>query len=58
MKENEYMCAVCGEVFEKGLTDEGAVQQLKEEFGGGWTPDDCELVCDGCYRKMFGEDKE
>lgn len=56
MKENEFKCAVCGGVFEKGLTDEEAKQQLKDEFGEEWTPDDYDIVCDDCYREMFGKD--
>ena len=58
MNDNEYRCAICGEVFIKGLTDDETEQQLEEEFGSSWTPDDCELVCDDCYQKMFGKDKE
>ena len=27
--------------------------QLKEEFGEGYQLEDCGLVCDDCYNKMF-----
>lgn len=53
MKANEYRCAVCGNIYEKGLTEEEAVAQFKEEFGENYQPEDCELVCDDCYNKIF-----
>ncbi len=53
MDNNQFKCAVCGNVYEKGLTEDEALAQLNEEFGGIFTPDDCELVCDDCYNKMF-----
>lgn len=52
MKDNEYECAMCGGVFEKGWTDEEAAKELSEVFIG-YTPDDSELVCDDCYRKFM-----
>lgn len=52
MKDNEFKCAVCGGVFAKVLTDEEAEQQLRDEFGDGWTPGDCDMVCDDCYQEM------
>jgi hypothetical protein len=53
LDNNQFKCAVCGNVYEKGLTEDEALAQLNEEFGGIFTPDDCELVCDDCYNKMF-----
>lgn len=57
MKEDEYQCTVCHEVFKKELTDEEAKEQLKDEFPG-IEPEECDLVCDDCYKKMFGDDEE
>lgn len=51
---NQYRCAICGEIFHKVLTDAAAVDQLDTEFPG-FAPDDCDLVCDVCFKKMgFG----
>ena len=55
MKPNEYQCAVCNGVFEKGWSDEEAREELGENFP--WcSVNDCELVCDDCYSKMMIED--
>ena len=49
MKNNEYQCALCGGVFEKGQSDEEAEAEGKENFPG--TPEDeIELICDYCYK--------
>ncbi len=53
MNNNQFKCAVCGNIYDKELTEEEAIEQLKEEFGECLTPDDCELVCDDCYNKIF-----
>lgn len=36
----------------EGLTDDEAAEQLQDEFPG-FAPDDCDLVCDDCYKKYF-----
>ena len=51
MKENEYQCVACQGIFEKGWSDEEAIAELKENFGDH-DIDDCELVCDDCYKQM------
>jgi hypothetical protein len=45
---NIYVCAVCKGVFEKGWTDEEAI----EEFGRNFDPvlTELEIVCDDCYQ--------
>jgi PHP family Zn ribbon phosphoesterase len=51
MKSNEYKCATCGGVFEKGWSDDEAVAELDATFVV--VPvEDCVLVFDDCYRKM------
>lgn len=44
----EYTCAICGETFGKGRSDEEAAAELKRDFG---VPVElCLPVCDDCYR--------
>ena len=52
MNSNQFKCAVCHKIFDKGLTDAEAEKQLEKEFPGQIT-EDCDLVCDDCYKKMF-----
>ena len=52
-----YKCSVCGGIFEKELSEEEAEKQLEEEFPG-YTKDECEIVCDDCYKAMGFEDEE
>jgi len=48
---NQYTCAVCGETFDSGWSDEEAKAELEEDF-----PDhditECAIVCDGCYKRL------
>ena len=46
-----YKCAVCGGVFEKGLTEEEAQAELKENFGD-IPVSECDIVCDDCYQEI------
>jgi DNA-directed RNA polymerase subunit RPC12/RpoP len=55
MKENEYKCAGCGEVFEKGWSDEEAENELKDNFGD-ISKNECSLVCDDCYKKIINKE--
>lgn len=45
---------MCGGVFSKERTDEEALQELESHFPG-FTPDDCELACEGCYNEFMGD---
>ena len=45
---NQYCCAACGEVFDKGWTDEEAVAELAKAFPGS-DKSECSMVCEGCY---------
>lgn len=49
MSDNTYKCDVCGETYEKGLTDAEAAKQFESEFPG-FEPDDCGVVCDDCFK--------
>lgn len=57
MKSNEFKCARCEGVFEKGWSDEEAAAELGERFPG-FTEDECVLICDDCFQageKAFQE---
>lgn len=49
---HEYQCAVCKGVFEAEWTDEEAQKEMKEIWGTGMTVDQCEQVCDDCFKLM------
>lgn len=51
LEMNQYRCARCDGVFEKGWTDEEASAELGELFPGSM-PSDCDQVCDGCFKEM------
>ncbi len=53
LKENEYQCAVCKNVYEKGQSDEDADLEEKENFGDDLLEDEKETICDFCYKQMF-----
>ena len=57
MKKNEYECSMCHETFEKGRSDEEALEELNSDFPG-WDAANCDIVCDDCYKKMFPNSKE
>jgi DNA-directed RNA polymerase subunit RPC12/RpoP len=54
MNEDEYRCARCKKVFKKALSDTEAENQLGKEFGDEFITEDCDLVCDDCFKEMFG----
>jgi hypothetical protein len=60
--ENEFTCSICGETFDKGLSEEDAEKQFAIEFpldyAAGIRPADCDLVCDDCFHAMFPEMQE
>jgi len=50
LKPNEYRCALCQGVFDKGWTDEEAQAELQRDFGN--VPTESQMtVCDDCYQK-------
>jgi hypothetical protein len=52
MESNEFKCAVCKGIFVKELTDGEAEKQLVEEFGENFITEDCDMVCDDCFKRM------
>lgn len=54
MKENEYKCAHCGNIYEKGWSDEESFAEATENFGKhpkDWR-DGLVIICDDCYQIM------
>lgn len=51
LQPNEYRCAECRGVFEKGRSDEDAMAE-KEVLFPDFPVTDCDLVCDDCFKKM------
>lgn len=53
LKEDEYQCGMCGNVYEKEWTDEEALQESEENFGVEMANNtDSDTVCDDCYKKI------
>lgn len=48
---NEFTCSVCGNTYEKGRSDEEAVEELSTHFPG-FEVEDCDVVCDNCFKQM------
>ena len=54
MKDNEYKCANCGNIYEFGWSDEEAKAEAETNFGkpvDEWVGG-AAVVCDDCYQKM------
>jgi hypothetical protein len=49
----EYTCALCGETFEKGWSDEEAHAETREKFLGFDPEKDCAVICDDCYQAFM-----
>lgn len=55
MKPNEYQCAMCKGIFEKGWDESAALKEAEEAFGKPvvkWN-DDVLIVCDDCYKEIL-----
>jgi len=48
----QYKCALCGEVFDKDTPEEEALAELHKVFGEDVRVEDCEIVCDTCWKKV------
>lgn len=51
---DEFRCAMCREVFYKGRPDGEAAAEHEERFPT-ISLDDCDLVCDDCFRKLSAD---
>ena len=62
LKPNEYQCADCGGIFEKGRSDEEAKNEAKELFGiedeDIEQGNDVAIICDDCFKKIGFNSKE
>ncbi len=46
-----YTCAICGGTFETDRPEEDVIEELNQVFGN--VPiQECEIVCDDCYKKL------
>lgn len=52
LKDNEYRCANCGGVFNKGWSDAEAIEELMQRQPNV-SAEECDLVCDPCFRHMM-----
>lgn len=51
-KRDEYRCALCGKVYEKGWTDEEEAMQETNTYWPDTTREECDVVCDDCWQKI------
>lgn len=49
-----YRCAECGGIFEKGWTDDEALQEYEAIFSASEKATPAAVVCDDCYQKIMG----
>lgn len=55
MKNNEFKCALCKDVFPKAWTDEEARKEYETNFPQeSEDNEEEEIVCDDCYNKLTG----
>lgn len=52
---NEYRCDICGNVYEKAVTDDEAMAETKSYWPDA-SSEDCAVVCDDCWEKIKPED--
>ena len=52
MSDKEYTCSACGGTFDKGWTDEEALDE-KEQMWGDIPLDQCDVICDDCNTKFL-----
>jgi len=62
LKPNEYQCAMCERVFEKGRSEEEARKEAKELFDiedkDIEQGDEVALICDDCFKKIGFNSKD
>ena len=52
MSYGTYVCAACGNEYEKGRSDEEARAEFTQRFGHPPDPED-EIVCDECFQEIM-----
>lgn len=54
LADDEYICPECLEVFEKGRTDEEALETARLQHNNpDLTLENTELICDDCFKKLI-----
>lgn len=49
---NTFVCEACGFEFEKAVTDEEAMAEMKELWGD-LPPEEQALICDDCFTRLM-----
>lgn len=52
---NQYRCAHCGGIFDKGWSDEEAWAEHTAKFGDTFKPEQTDVICDDCFKAMGGD---
>ena len=55
MKDNEYKCEICQNIYEKGWSDEEAENEVKEIWGE-IPQNQRATICDDCFNKRSPEE--
>jgi hypothetical protein len=60
MDPNQYKCHFCGGIFDKGQSDESALNESISTFGDQVLDPDIILatICDDCYREFMEQRKK
>jgi hypothetical protein len=48
-----YTCAMCGETYKKGWSDEEAKEEYEEAFPCADSEEPIRVVCDDCYKLIM-----
>lgn len=51
MNSNQFQCAMCKNIYEKGRPDEVAFEETQAVFGNV-RMEDCDVVCDACFKAI------
>ncbi len=48
-----YTCSLCKQTHESEWTEAEALEEMKQNFGAAFKKDDCDVICDDCYKKFM-----
>lgn len=54
LSDKTFICCVCDEEFNKGLSDEEAEAQFAREFPGALFEPVLLMACDDCFKALYG----
>ncbi len=46
-----FECAGCGHIFQRTTPVDVMTAELQKNFGPGFVPEDCFIVCDACWKR-------